>query len=103
DTTNSPTTSKYSLKPLSSYNSIAKSPTPDSVFDQIPVSQAYDEGVPGYDVDTSSPVPASETTGSTGATTAPAVAAGGTIKIACPPGVNYRTFNIVAVSAAEVL
>ncbi|MEA2602250.1 MAG: manganese oxidase [Acidobacteriota bacterium] len=103
DTTTSPTTSKFGLKPLNSYNATAKSPTPDSVFDQIPVSQAYDEGVPGYDVDTTSRVPANEATASTGATTAPAVAGSGTIKIACPPGVNYRTFNIVAVSAAEVM
>ncbi len=104
DTSTSPARSKYSLMPLATYNAIAKSPTPDTVFDSIPVSQAYDEGVPGYDVDTASPVPASESTSEgTGVTTGAAMAAGGTIRIACPPGAQYRTYNVTAVSAAEVL
>ncbi|MFY9821896.1 MAG: copper oxidase [Thermoanaerobaculia bacterium] len=105
DNNTAPTTSKYGLKPLTTYNTLSKSPTPDTVFDSIPVSQAYAEGVPGSDVDTASPVPVSETTttGTTGVATGAAIAAGGTIKIACPPNVNYRTYNLVAVSAAEVL
>ncbi|HSS77145.1 MAG TPA: hypothetical protein VLV54_10415, partial [Thermoanaerobaculia bacterium] len=103
DNSTSPTVSKFSLKPLTVYNTAAKSPTPDTLFDSIPVSQAYAEGVPGSDVDTASPVPVSETGGATGVATGAAIAAGGTIKIACPPGVNYRNYSIVAVAAAEVL
>jgi hypothetical protein len=109
DTSFSPSTSRFSLAPLSTYNSSAKSPTPDTVFDSITVSQAQAEGVTGYDVDPATPVPASgDTTASptgtaTATTTKATVSGSGTIKIACPPGVQYRTYDVTAVAASEVL
>ena len=100
DTSFSPATSRYSLVPLTTYNSTAKSPTPDTVFASIPVSQAYDEGVPGRDVDTAAQVPTSEVS-DTQVTSAPA--SNGSILLACPAAAPMRVYDISAVSAAEVL
>ncbi|HEX4962269.1 MAG TPA: copper oxidase [Thermoanaerobaculia bacterium] len=100
DTTASPSTAKFSLKPLASYNPTARSATPDEVFDTIPASQAQTEGVPGADVSPGTATPQSE--GGSGGTVT-AAQPGSSIRIACPVGAPRRTYNVVAVSAAEVL
>ncbi|HEV7507581.1 MAG TPA: copper oxidase [Thermoanaerobaculia bacterium] len=108
DSTATPSTAKFSLVPLSTFNPAAKSPTPDSTFATITSSQARAEGVPGGDVDPASPVPISGeatvgTPKSAIAGKATTAATGGTIAIACPTTAKYRAYEVTAVSAAEVL
>ncbi len=107
DTTFAPSTSRFSLVPLSAYNSDARSTA--APFATISTTQARQEGVPGEDVDPASPVPVSGSISGISAgvsDTSPdgKAAASGTIEIACPAdNIKYRTYDITAVAAAEVL
>ncbi len=114
-----PATGKFSLVPLTTYNATAKSPTPDTAFQEITVTQARDEGVPGSDVDSAAVAGTEDSAVATsGASTVDEKAftvstsksptpvgpsPTGTIRVTCPAGKIYRPFDISAVSAAEVL
>ena len=107
-------TSRFSLAPLTAYNSTGKSPTPDTTFTNISGTQARAEKVPGADIDSGS-VTSTELTASTGgsSTSEPTTAQrsptpvgpapNDTIRVACPAGRTIRPYNIAAVWAKEVL
>ena len=98
DTSTPIPTSKFSLVPLTTDNPTGKSPVNDTVFASIPVVQAQNEGVTGDDVDPSNKVPTS------GSPTVSPKPTSGSIRVACPTTYTaLRTYNITAVSAAEVL
>jgi hypothetical protein len=99
DISTQPDSSRFALVPLTTENPTGKSPTPDSVFSTVLVSQARTEGVTGQDVNPNSRVP---TSGNPTITTVPP--ATGSIKIACPTTfTSLRDYSITAVWSAEVL
>ncbi|HEY9420385.1 MAG TPA: hypothetical protein VIW92_03140, partial [Thermoanaerobaculia bacterium] len=116
---------KFLLMPLMTYNPLAKSRTPDTVFEEITVERARAERVPGADVDPAWVVPTAESEAtatsvseaftieslapvSPGVSRTPSPSpvgprASGTIAIACPVKKSYKDYEIAAVSAREVL
>jgi hypothetical protein len=124
DTAAQPATAKFQLTPLSTANPGARADSTDEILDQITVASAQDDRVPGADVSPDTVVPVS---GEAGASSSPAVASSygadtkatsalvsappaplartDKIVVTCPAGsvTKARTFDISAVSAAEVL
>ncbi len=118
------TNGKFGLTPLTDYNPTGKSPTPDTAFDEITVSQAKTEGVAGSDVDSTSAVATNTSVSSTSSPSTLGESAVGTslvsptadsptpvatrpatstIRVLCPYGRTYKNYFIAAVSAKEVL
>jgi hypothetical protein len=99
---NLPSTAKYNLAPLVLYNPKGQADAPP--FATISADQAQAEGVTGKDVDPATSVAPAESAGTAGDAVAGKAVTGGNVQIACPATTTaFRTYDITAVSAAEVL